>query len=335
MNSSRNLKSYTRNQEINKLTSPAGQVSSVLLIVFGSIGTIVFGIPVFVLTLLGFTLGSIFNTIAVGLLPLLIISIVLFVTGNKIRKRLQRFNKYIFYMEGKSYCLISDLSDLTGLSQNYIAKDLRKMIDKGMFPQGHIDRKRTWFMLSDECYNQYLQLQKKHIENQAIEAKKVENKEDTVDDEVKKVINDGRKLVSDIKEANVALPGEEITRKLNQLEKITYKIFDHVETHPEKLNEISKFTDYFLPTTLKLVESYKKLEGQPVQGRNITKAKAEIEETMDTINLAFENLLDSLFQDMAMDISTDISVLETMFIQEGLTKANMDVNHGIMEEKNE
>ena len=84
--------------------------------------------------------------------------------------------------------------------------------------------------------------------------------------------------------------------------------------------DIRKFMQYYLPTTLKLVKAYREFDGQPVQGENVTKVKAEISDTLDTINTAFENLLDSLFQDDVMDISTDISVLETMLAQEGLTE---------------
>lgn len=72
--------------------------------------------------------------------------------------------------------------------------------------------------------------------------------------------------------------------------------------------------------TLKLLNAYKELNEQPVQGDNIRNAKNEIEKTLDTINNAFEKLLDDLFEEIALDISTDISVLETLFTQEGLKK---------------
>ena len=81
------------------------------------------------------------------------------------------------------------------------------------------------------------------------------------------------------------------------------------------------------------MDAYRKLDDQTVQGENISSAKREIEGTMDTINLAFENLLDDLFQDMAMDISTDISVLETMLAQEGLTDNSMRAKNTTMEGK--
>lgn len=318
----------------NKFTVPMGQVSGVLLTIFGSIGSIGFGIAVFVLTLLGFSLGSLFHTIAMGLLPLFIISMILLMKGISNRKRLKRFQKYIFHLRGRDYSLIKDLSYAIGLNSKFVEKDLRKMISLGMFPEGHIDDKKTTFILTNECYGQYIELQK-NIEiqkldkiqrqkiNQKFESEKQKSRNVSLTPEIRKSINDGRKFVIEIKDANILIPREEISYKLERLEEITSKIFDYVEIHPEKFTEIKKFTEYFLPTTLKLVNAYKKLDCQSVEGENISNAKKEIEQTMDTIILAFENLFDDLFEDMAMDISTDISVLETMFAQEGLTNNNI------------
>lgn len=320
-----------------KFTVPMGQVSSILFTVFGIIGSTAFGIAVVVLTLLGYVIGrGIFHTIAIGLFPCFIACVILSINGSRIRKRLKRFQRYIAMMNGRDYSLIKDLSSATGLSDKSTVKDLRKMISIGMFPEGHIDDKKTCFMLNNECYGLYLELQKQ--ENQKYQSTTqdfIEEEKDNLKPEVRKAIDEGRQFVMEIKDANIAIPGEEISRKLDRLEEVTGKIFDYVEIHPEKFPEIKKFTEYFLPTTLKLVDAYKKFDYQPVQGENISNAKKEIEETMDTINLAFENLLDGLFEDAAMDISTDISVLETMFAQEGLTEKNMRVKNKTMEDKNE
>lgn len=323
-----------------KFTVPMGQVSNILFTVFGAIGSTGFGIAVFVLTLLGFIFRgeAVFHTVAMGLFPLLAVSVILFMNGGRIRKRLKRFQRYIIQLRGRNYCLINELSSATGLSNKAVVKDLRKMITIGMFPEGHIDDKNTCFMLNNECYEQYLQLQK-HIEIKNFEDQEKQlykttdeslkqeesNTKDELKPEIRKAIDEGRKFVAEIKDANIAIPGEEISQKLDRLENITGRIYDYVEIHPEKFSEIKKFTEYFLPTTLKLVDAYRKLDYQPIEGENISSAKKEIEDTMDTINLAFENLLDSLFEDVAMDISTDISVLQTMFAQEGLTEKNMKV----------
>ena len=68
------------------------------------------------------------------------------------------------------------------------------------------------------------------------------------------------------------------------------------------------------------MDAYEDLDAQPVQGANIISSKQEIEKTLDTLNVAFEKLLDSLFQDTAWDVSSDVSVLHTMLAQEGLTE---------------
>ena len=98
------------------------------------------------------------------------------------------------------------------------------------------------------------------------------------------------------------------------------KIFDRVKEDPGSLEDIRKLMEYYLPTTVKLLDAYQQLESQPVQGENIKNSKEEIEKTLDTLNVAFEKLLDSLFEDVAWDVSTDISVLHTMLAQEGLTE---------------
>lgn len=328
----------------SKLAVPVGQISGGLLTVFGSIVSVGFGIAIFVMIILGFAIGRLFHAVAIGLLPFFIIGIILLMNGINIRNRLKRFEKYMLYMKGEKYYRIGDLSLITGLSKKFIAKDLSKMISAGMFPQGHIDDKGTWFMLNNESYYQYLELQKnieiKNLEKERYEqshkdfqSEKERSKTDRLTPEMRKSIDEGRKLVLEIKETNIAIPGDEISLKLDRLEEITGKIFDYIEVHPEKFTEIRKFTEYFLPTTLKLLEAYKRLDYQSVQGDNILSAKKEIEQSLDTINLAFENLLDDLFQDITMDISTDISVLKTMLAQEGLTNSDMRTKNKTEEEK--
>ena len=102
------------------------------------------------------------------------------------------------------------------------------------------------------------------------------------------------------------------------------KIYNRVEQHPELVDDLGRFMDYYLPTTVKLLKAYEELDGQPSQGENIVNSKKEIEDTLDTIDQAFEKLLDSFFEEAAWDISSDISVLHNMFAQEGLTESDFD-----------
>lgn len=138
--------------------------------------------------------------------------------------------------------------------------------------------------------------------------------------EVKKIVEQGDAYVKKIRECNDVIPGEVISTKIDRMEILVDKIFARVEQNPESAGDIRKLMEYYLPTTVKLLETYAEMDAQPVGGANIQAAKKEIEDSLDTINAAFEKLLDSLFQDMAWDVSTDISVLKTMLAQEGLNE---------------
>ena len=138
--------------------------------------------------------------------------------------------------------------------------------------------------------------------------------------EVKRVIEQGDAYVKKIRQCNEAIPGEAISAKIDHMEVLVDKIFDRVEQKPDTVGDIRKLMEYYLPTTIKLLETYAEMDAQPIGGENIRTSKKEIEDTLDTINIAFEKLLDSLFQETAWDISSDISVFNTMLAQEGLTE---------------
>lgn len=300
---------------------PAGSVSGILLLIFGFLGAGVLGISLLAFVAAMLAVGMIQTLLGVSLgvfLPLGGVFSFMIAKGSQLRGRVRRFRRYRERLAGCSFCSIGELADAVGKSPQFVVKDLTRMIRLGMFPDGHIDRQQTCLMLGEETYHQYLEAQKAMEERQREEERKRQRRQDPLTASVDAMTEEGREYLKQIREANDALPEEEISRKLFRLEEITAKIFEYVEQHPGKLPEIRKFISYYLPTTLKLVNAYRKFDSQPIQGENITEAKKEIRQTLDTINVAFENLLNSLFRDDTLDVSTDISVLETMLAQEGL-----------------
>ena len=137
--------------------------------------------------------------------------------------------------------------------------------------------------------------------------------------ELDKMLKDGRLAVAEMKrlDDNIADPG--ISADIVRLEQVSQKIFDEVKRDPKKLPQIRKFMDYYLPTTLKLLNAYDRMSGAGVSGENIDTTLAKVEGMMRTIVAAFEKQLDSLYGAEALDISTDITVLENMMAREGLT----------------
>lgn len=305
-----------------------GNVSGTLLTVFGFLG-----VGTFSLMLLGFILaviltpGALFSVVSLAIpIPFLIASIIMASKGVEIRKRIGRFKRYVMRINGRKYCDIDELSQSIGKSEKFVANDIQKMIYLGMFPFGHLDEKKTCLMLDDETYKQYLETQRWAKEQQVEKAHQSNTPESEDEKQQRITIEEGKNYIKQIRAANDAIPGEEVSAKLDRLEVVTSKIFKHIEKNPEQITEIRKFMNYYLPTTLKLTEAYAELDKQQVSGENISTAKNEIQKTLDTINKAFENMLDDLFYHAAMDISSDISVLETMLAQEGLTDTDFKVN---------
>ena len=140
--------------------------------------------------------------------------------------------------------------------------------------------------------------------------------------EMMEMVEEGKAFIAHIHQKNEEIPGEEFTGKLNRLEKIVTNIFDRVMEAPESAPDMHRLMKYYLPTTQKLVDTYATLDRQSVQGENIENAKREIEDSLDTINDAFEKFLDSFYQTTAWDVSSDISVMGQMMAQDGLTGGN-------------
>ena len=146
-----------------------------------------------------------------------------------------------------------------------------------------------------------------------------EKPEPTGNAELDKMISDGNLAIAEMKCLNESIKDEKISRQIDRLEEISGKIFDCVKASPEKLPQIRKFMNYYLPTTLKLLNAYDRMGSQGVSGENISGTMERVENMMGTIVTAFERQLDGLFGDQALDISTDITVLENMMAREGLS----------------
>lgn len=305
---------------------PAGRISNIFLSGFGILGCVGFGIAAFVIAVVLIPSkdpsAAYVGKVLTGSFSLaFVLSLSSAFVGSNIRNRIKRFKRYASCFGEKKYCKIDLLASSVGESNKFVIKDLGKMIKLGMFKQAYLDDENTYLMLSNEVYENYLTSKeafaKRKEEVEKEEQKEREEENDT--SELGSVVRKGKDYIKQIRNANDAIPGEVISFKLDKLEKVVSAIFSNIEKDAKKIPDVKKFINHYLPMTLKLVNSYKELDSQIVQGENIKKAKQEIEKSIDLINSAFEKLLDDLFADMVMDVSSDISVLETLFSQEGLT----------------
>ena len=129
----------------------------------------------------------------------------------------------------------------------------------------------------------------------------------------------------EIREMNERINDPGVSKKIARIEELTGGIFQLVAQQPERANDLRRFINYYLPTTLKLLESYDLMEEQRYQGENITASRRQIEAALDKMIQAIERQQDKLFQYDALDVETDIQVLETMMVSDGLTEQGMKI----------
>ena len=343
MDEERRRKEAQRTPFFNPFTNrSAGKLKTI----FGMIGTIGNGV------LAGLTLIGLFVTAAVthsapavAILAMvltffaimLVVFLLLLVSGRKQQKTLEKYLKYAKFAGNSEYLAIADFARRIGISGKELVKDLRDMIKYGLLPNARIDEHETTLMLTDNAYKMYLDAtdseaarqrrqQQDFVRQQAANEKRA--KQQAADDaayaglpeDVAAILREGRSYVREVREINDLIPDtEEMSTKLYRLEDVMNKIFAKVQSDPTLAPSLRRFMSYYLPTTKKLLQAYVDLSNQP-EVENITRTKQEIDQAMDTINDAYEKLLNDLFQSDAWDVSSDISVMQTMMAQDGLTE---------------
>lgn len=308
--------------------NPPGTYSGPILKVFGIVGTSITGLAIFILTLIGLFTGSVGVWIADAIVGGgLLGSIGVMKKGISLEKMVARFKKYVKRIGDAQYCELEQLAGTVGKKIGFVKKDVGKMIDKGYFLQGHLDDKGTTVITSDDMYQHYIEAEHsrklREIETTKQETLLLEEKDTTYSAEVQAVLDEGYEYIRHIRECNDAIPGEEISQKLYNLEDIMCRIFEQIKKNPDNVSDVQKMMKYYLPSTRKLIDTYRELDGQPSFGENnVANTKKEIENTLDVINAAFGKLFDDMFEDAAWDISTEISTMKTMLAKEGLTGGN-------------
>lgn len=318
----------SRPASVDKLRiHPPSRTESILLTVFGSIGlglSLLLLAAILVSMLIAVSVPLVTWVLAFLLLIAAGVSVVLLGKGNSLRGRLKRLKLYLKEADNRTYCSIRALVGITGKPEKYVIRDIKRMIKAGILPHAHIDQEQTCLMLDDETYEQYLtsmeSLKQRTQKAQTTPAGQPAGE----DDRLRQVTSEGRNYINILREANDAIPGEVISDKLYRLETILVKIFDVAARHPDQVEDMERFMEYYLPTTIKLVNAYRDFDSVGISGENISMVKTDVEETLDTINQAFEQLLDSLYQDEAFDISTDASVLQTMLRKDGYVSSDFD-----------
>ena len=298
-------------------------------IIGGVAGLFVFG-PFLLGDFFTILMGGISGGVLFGLLATALIiagCIYCIMSGKKDQDLVKRYYQYGKAIGDAEYIEIAKLARLTGRTKEEVLKDIKDLMDKNLLKQAWLDDQETTLILTEEVYNQYQQI-RAESDRMRREAEQDNAADAELPANARAIIKEGREYIQAIHNLNDEIPGVEMSEKLYRLESTMDRIVEQVRQQPESASELRKLMSYYLPTTVKLLSAYKELDKQTVDGDNIRNNKKEIEDALDTINDAFEKLLDSMFQDMAWDVSSDISVMQTMLAQDGLTEQQMSAAEG-------
>ncbi len=279
-----------------------------------AIALLVFALFVMIAPLSEATSIQSFFTEAAPLLPFFAGSALLFAASSTVQKREQRYSRIRAIIGKRESINLDKLAAASGMSVKKVSRDLQRMIDNGEFgASAYIDLGTNNFMRKPNA--------DPDVTSSASfgSAFSETTQKATGDNEYENILSEIRRLNYEIKDIAVSY-------RIDRIEQHTKNIFDYVTDHPEAKSQIRTFMNYYLPTTLKLLDSYSRIERVGVAGDNMKKSKENIENILDLLVTGFEQQVDQLFKNETIDISSDISVLETMIQKDGLSgKSDFDI----------
>lgn len=227
--------------------------------------------------------------------------------GTLSRRQAARFRRCMTISGDRGVVDTEQLRATLGLEENAMNKLLTDMVDRGYYGErAYIDHKRRLLVIDPE--------EMRDVYRREDEAKKTEAQR-----QQQQQMTEHQRIIEQIRQADLDIEDEVMSEKIRRMQASTAAIFREVEAHPEKKSQIDRFMNYYLPTALKLLDSYARIEKQGVSGQNMAKAKADIERIADTLVAGYEKQLDTLYSAEAIDIAGDVSVIENMMRRDGLS----------------
>lgn len=226
------------------------------------------------------------------------------------RKKEAKFRQCISITGEQGVVDMKKLAKTMGMRQDETERLLEEMVDRGFYGErAYIDHGRRLLVIDVEDMRDVYRREDEERARQKADEKA----------QAKEKMTEYERYVERIRQADEDIADEVMSEKIRRMQNLTASIFAEVQAHPEKRSQIDRFMNYYLPTTLKLLESYARIEAQGVSGENMAKAKADIEGIADTLVAGYERQLDKLYRAEAMDIAGDVGVIENMLKRDGLS----------------
>ncbi|MCD8381653.1 MAG: 5-bromo-4-chloroindolyl phosphate hydrolysis family protein [Clostridiales bacterium] len=225
--------------------------------------------------------------------------------GSRQNRQQRKYKRYLARMGNDPLIPLRPLAESLQTDMDEVCETLQEMIDLGAFgDRAYLDFSAEMLVVD----NTYARPDPKPKQEKTAEPS-ADHLDFSAED----------KILKQIRDANDRIPDVEISRKIERIEEITRHILYYLKKHPERAGELHTFLDYYLPTTLKMLNKYAELDAQSVGGDNIDGTKQRIAGILDKVVEGFEIQLDKLFEGDMLDIASDIEVMERMLQRDGLS----------------
>ena len=261
-----------------------------------------------------FSVGIIISIVSVLVFLINIILISKFISSIRYKAR---FDKYEELLSFKRLTFTEDLALSSNKTEPAVIADLQKAIRLKLIPQGHFSKGDLVFMVSNDVYEKYTEkpavydriFQKKLDERRRVKSRT---------QKIAKIMETGNQYIEKINGFSTLIKDKSISKKLSKMENIVSVIFHEIDANPEQADSLGVFLYYYLPTTEKLLDAYVSIGEKQYSDKNSAMAQKEIEEAITTIITAFESILEKLYEEQEMDISSDIAAMELSMKHEWL-----------------
>lgn len=274
---------------------------------FIGIGTIAFSDKLF-------AVGALISGVSLAILFINIYLITRFISAVKYK---MRFDIYIELLGFKSLEYVEDLALCSKQKESTVIKDLNLAIKQKLIPQGHFTRDNLVFVISDKAYDRYMAkpaVYDSYFQKQLEERHRTKSQTQHID----QIIEIGEQYIKKLNDFKTLVKDKTVSRKIERLCNVVSMLFHEIDVNPSQVNFLEVFLNYYLPTTEKLLDTYVSITEKKISAPNLATAKKEIEDSLNTIINSYEVILEKLYEEYEMDITSDITAIELVM------KANND-----------
>lgn len=260
------------------------------------------------------SIGMIFIVVSIAVLFVNIVLMLEFFSTIRFKKRFDIYEELLGY---KSLEFVEDLAICAKQKEELVIKDLKRATKCNLIPQGHFSRENFVFMISNDVYERYMEkpsVYDRYFQKILEEKHRIKSRSQRISE----IMEMGEQYLEKINGYRSLIKGKNVSKKIARMEHIVSMIFHEIDVNPSLTESLGVFLNYYLPTTEKLMDTYVTLTEKQLSGNNVNQTQKEIEEAINTIVNAFERILEKLYEEQEMDISSDIAAMELSMKQEGL-----------------